>query len=159
MTSVNERGAGGPRVRGILETALTVADPSRSAAFYRRLFGLEILLENERLIALSVAGRDVLLLFRAGSTSEPFAMPGGIIPPHGASGSSHLAFFIAAEDLVAWRARLASENVPVESVVTWPTGTTSLYFRDPDSHLVELITPGFWPLRSGRHSEEELSDG
>lgn len=22
----------------------------------------------------------------------------------------------------------------------------SLYFRDPDGHLVELITPGCWPI-------------
>jgi len=35
-------------------------------------------------------------------------------------------------------------NVPVESVVTWPRGAQSIYFRDPDENLVELITPGFW---------------
>src|SRR5262249_52755401 len=59
--------ASGPRVLGILETALTVADPSRSAGFYRRLCGLETLLESDRLVAMGVAGRDVLLLFRAGA--------------------------------------------------------------------------------------------
>jgi catechol 2,3-dioxygenase-like lactoylglutathione lyase family enzyme len=155
-----ERDAEGPRVRGILETALTVADPSRSAGFYRRVFGLDILLETERLVALGVAGRDVLLLFREGSTSEPLAVSGGIIPPHGPSGPSHLAFAIAAADLDAWRARLAAEKVPVESVVTWPAGPKSLYFRDPDGHLLELITPGFWPVRMGRHPrDEEPSDG
>src|SRR5262249_28666490 len=71
-----------PRILGLLETALSVAEPPRSADFYRRLFDLETLLDTDRLIALGVAGRDVLLLFRAGSTSEPFATPGGIIPPH-----------------------------------------------------------------------------
>jgi catechol 2,3-dioxygenase-like lactoylglutathione lyase family enzyme/ketosteroid isomerase-like protein len=160
VVPADRREASGPRVLGILETALTVAEPPRSADFYRRLFGLSTLLETERLIALGVAGRDVLLLFREGSTSEPFAVPGGIIPPHGADGSSHLAFSIAAADLGAWRARLDSEDVPVESVVTWPGGSTSLYFRDPDDHLLELITPGFWPIRSGCFSvEEETSDG
>jgi catechol 2,3-dioxygenase-like lactoylglutathione lyase family enzyme len=144
-----------PRILGLLETALSVADPPRSADFYRRLFDLETLLDTDRLIALGVAGRDVLLLFRAGPTSEPFATPGGIIPSHGASGSSHLVFSIAAADLEAWQARLAAEGVPTESVVTWPTGAVSLYLRDPDGHLVELITPGFWPLRSGPHSERE----
>jgi hypothetical protein len=54
----------GLRVRGILETALTVADPSRSARFYRRLFGLDTLLVADHLVALGVAGQDVLLLFR-----------------------------------------------------------------------------------------------
>jgi catechol 2,3-dioxygenase-like lactoylglutathione lyase family enzyme len=135
-----------PRVLGILETALTVAEPPRSADFYRRLFGFETLLETERLVALGVAGRDVLLLFREGSTSEPVVVPGGMIPPHAASGSNHVAFQVASEDLPAWRARLDSEDVPIESVVTWPTGSVSLYFRDLDDHLLELMTPGFWPF-------------
>jgi catechol 2,3-dioxygenase-like lactoylglutathione lyase family enzyme len=160
MVRSEESGAGRPRVLGLLETALSVAEPPRSADFYRRLFDLETLLDTDRLIALGVASRDVLLLFRAESTSEPFVVPGGVIPPHGANGSSHLAFSIAAADLGAWQARLAAEGVPVESMVTWPTGTTSLYLRDPDGHLIELITPGFWPLRSGPHSvQEDLSDG
>ncbi len=46
----------------------------------------------------------------------------------------------------AWRRRLESEGVAVESVVTWPGGAKSLYFRDPDGNLAELITPGFWSI-------------
>jgi catechol 2,3-dioxygenase-like lactoylglutathione lyase family enzyme len=34
--------------------------------------------------------------------------------------------------------------VTVESVVVWPGGAKSVYFRDPDGNLAELITPGFW---------------
>jgi catechol 2,3-dioxygenase-like lactoylglutathione lyase family enzyme len=30
--------------------------------------------------------------------------------------------------------------------VTWPLGGTSLYFRDPDGHLLELATPGIWAV-------------
>jgi catechol 2,3-dioxygenase-like lactoylglutathione lyase family enzyme len=134
------------RVSGILETALSVANPAASAAYYKRLFGFETLLETEKLIALNVAGRNVLLLFKKGATEEPAALPGGIIPPHGASGQSHLAFSITAEDLETWQKRLAAEGVAVESVVSWPGGARSLYFRDLDQHLVELITPGFWAI-------------
>ncbi|APW62809.1 VOC family protein [Paludisphaera borealis] len=134
-------------VGGILETALYVADVPRSAEFYRRLFGFGTLLDSERLVALDVVGRNVLLLFQAGATSEPFSLPGGgVIPGHDGSGRNHLAFSIAAEDVEPWRRRLEAEGVPVESVVTWPGGCRSLYFRDPDNHLVELITPGFWPI-------------
>jgi catechol 2,3-dioxygenase-like lactoylglutathione lyase family enzyme len=134
------------QVGGILETALYVADPSRSAAFYRRLFGFGTLLESDRLIALNVAGRSVLLLFLRGSTTEPFEMPGGVgvIPPHGGSGVGHLAFSIASDDVDAWQRHLESEGVAVESVVSWPGGAKSLYFRDPDGNLAELISPGFW---------------
>ena len=137
------------QVGGILETALYVSDIRRAAEFYRRLFGFPTLLESERLIALDVAGRSVLLLFPEGGTSEPFSVPGGggVIPPHsGSPGGYHFAFAIAAEDMEAWQGRLESEGVAVESVVTWPGGAKSLYFRDPDGNLAELITPGFWSI-------------
>ena len=137
------------QVGGILETALYVFDIQHSAAFYRRLFGFPTLLESERLIALDVAGRSVLLLFPEGGTTEPFPMPGGggVIPPHGGSpGGYHFALSIASEDVELWRRRLESEGVTVESVVTWPGGAKSLYFRDPDGNLAELITPGFWSI-------------
>jgi catechol 2,3-dioxygenase-like lactoylglutathione lyase family enzyme len=137
------------RVGGILETALYVSDIPRAAEFYRRLFGFPTLLESERLIALDVAGRSVLLLFPEGGTSDPFPVPGGggVIPPHGGSrGGYHFAFSIAAEDVGPWQRRLGAEGVAVESVVTWPGGAKSIYFRDPDSNLAELISPGFWAI-------------
>jgi catechol 2,3-dioxygenase-like lactoylglutathione lyase family enzyme len=134
------------KVSGILETALYVSDVKEAAEFYRRLFGFNMLLESERLIALDVAGRDVLLLFQEGSTREPLYVPGGMIPPHGTSGSDHFAFSISPEDVEAWQDRLLSEGVTVESRVTWPRGAKSVYFRDPDNHLVELMTPGFWRI-------------
>ncbi|HEY7152490.1 MAG TPA: VOC family protein [Gemmataceae bacterium] len=134
------------KVSGILETALSVADPAASATFYKRLFGFDTLMDTDRLVALNVAGRHVLLLFKKEVTEEPATLPGGVIPGHGASGRSHLAFSITAADIEPWRERLAGENVAVESTVNWPAGATSLYFRDPDQHLVELITPDFWAI-------------
>ena len=137
------------QVGGILETALYVSDIKRSAGFYRRVFGFPTLLESERLVALDVSGRSALLLFAEGGTTEPFPVPGGVgvIPPHGgARGGYHFAFSIDSEDVEAWQVRLDSEGVAVESVVTWPGGAKSIYFRDPDGNLAELITPGFWSI-------------
>jgi catechol 2,3-dioxygenase-like lactoylglutathione lyase family enzyme len=134
-----------PGVLGILETALSVEDVEKSAVFYRRLFGFGTLLESERLIALDVAGRNVLLLFKKGATSEPFATEGGMIPGHGTSGVHHFAFSIRSEDYADWKCRLEAEGL-VESEVAWPGGAKCLYFRDPDQNAVELITPGFWRL-------------
>ena len=65
------------QVGGILETALYATDVKRLAEFYRRLFGFATLLENERLIALDVAGKSILLLFLQGGTTESFPVPGG----------------------------------------------------------------------------------
>ena len=133
-----------PSVHGLLETALYVEDLRKSADFYRRLFGFDALLSSDRLIALDVVGRNVLLLFKKGATSEPYALPGGVIPGHSGSGRTHFAFSIAKSDVAAWKELLAAEGVPLESTVSWDGGAQSLYFRDLDEHLVELITPGFW---------------
>jgi catechol 2,3-dioxygenase-like lactoylglutathione lyase family enzyme len=134
------------RVNGILETALYVADPAVTAAFYRRLFELPVLLESDRLVALDVAGRSVLLLFRTGATGEPFDTGGGVIPPHAGVPPTHFAFSIAAEDVEPWTEKLRAEGVAVESVVRWPRGAKSVYFRDPDGNLAELNSPGFWAI-------------
>lgn len=45
-----------------------------------------------------------------------------------------------------WRTKLESEGIDVESIVTWPRGAKSIYFRDPDRNLAELISPGFWAI-------------
>ena len=42
----------------------------------------------------------------------------------------------------AWRA----EGIEVESRMCWPAGGESVFFRDPDGHLVELVTPGVWAV-------------
>ncbi len=133
-----------PTIHGLLETALYVTDLPGAAGFYRRLFGFGTLLESERLIALDVVGRNVLLLFKAGSTEAAFETPGGVIPGHSGSGTTHLAFSVGADEVAPWQQRLESDGVAIESTVTWPGGAKSLYFRDFDNHLVELITPGFW---------------
>jgi catechol 2,3-dioxygenase-like lactoylglutathione lyase family enzyme len=135
-----------PPLHGVLETSLYVADLERSVGFYQGLFELEVLTADDRFCALSVAGRQVLLLFRKGPCAAPSVLPGGVIPGHDGDGRLHLAFAVAAADLPAWRHRLASRGVAVESTVVWPRGGHSLYFRDPDGHLIELVTPGVWSI-------------
>ncbi len=132
-------------VTGILETALHVANLEAAIAFYQRLFGFEVMARDKRFCAFNVTGRDVLLLFERGASTAPTPVPGGVIPPHDGQGHLHIAFSITAADLPDWETRLAEQGVPVESTVDWPAGGKSLYFRDPDGHLLELVTPGIWP--------------
>ena len=135
-----------PRLDRIVETALYVEDMSRSRAFYVDVLGCEPLLESGRLLALSVGGVSVLLLFQRGATSEPLPTPGGVVPAHGATGAQHLAFAIREDVLDAWVNRLVERGVPIESRVRWQRGGVSVYVRDPDGHSVELITPGLWAI-------------
>jgi catechol 2,3-dioxygenase-like lactoylglutathione lyase family enzyme len=129
----------------ILETSLYVEDLDRAKAFYVKVLGLSIVFEDERMCALAVPGSGILLLFRHGGSVHGSPTPGGVIPPHGGNGVLHLCFAIPLASLETWIAHLADEKVEVESRVKQYFGGTSLYFRDPDGHSIELAVPGLWP--------------
>jgi catechol 2,3-dioxygenase-like lactoylglutathione lyase family enzyme len=133
-----------PLIEGLLETSLYARDLQRTAAFYRDLFRFKALVDSPRLVAFDVGGRNVLLVFRAGSTEDDVVDTRGTIPGHNGGGRPHLALSIAAEDLDAWRKQLCERSVEVVGEYRWPRGGVSLYFRDPDDALVELATPGLW---------------
>jgi catechol 2,3-dioxygenase-like lactoylglutathione lyase family enzyme len=135
-----------PQLGGILETAIYVDDVERARRFYEDVLGLKPMFEDSRLAAYDVGGQNVLLIFRRGGSLEPVTLPGGSIPPHDGSGPLHFAFAIAADELEAWEERLREHGVKVEARTNWPRGGTSIYFRDPDGHAVELATPGLWPI-------------
>lgn len=135
-----------PGVNGVLETCLYVDDLARAERFYEGLLGFPKMHGDSRFAALNVAGRDVLLLFKRGETTQPIETPGGIIPPHDGLGPNHLAFAISASELGAWEKHLEAKGVSIESRVKWPMGGISIYFRDPDDNLVEMGTPGLWPI-------------
>ncbi len=131
-----------PHVNGILETSLYVENPARSAEFYRRVFGFEVIdvpedqvTESARLVPMRAGDRDVLLLFKKGATHDTDA-----------AGSIHVAFGIARSDLPAWETWLRAQGIEIESRKKWKYGGEALYFRDPDGHLLEVVTPGVWTI-------------
>ena len=134
-----------PKLLGVLETALYVDDLARACAFYEQTLGLPGIYRDQRLSAYDVGGRGVLLLFPRGHSLETVHMRGGTIPPHDGSGPVHIAFSIAADELANWEARLRDADIAIEGRTKWPRGGESIYFRDPDGHLLELATPGLWP--------------
>jgi catechol 2,3-dioxygenase-like lactoylglutathione lyase family enzyme len=72
-------------------------------------------------------------------------VPGGTIPPHDASGAQHVCLAIPVASLEVWEQHLAGHGIVIESRVIQTHGGTSLYFRDPDGHSLEVATPGLWP--------------
>ena len=134
-----------PVISHLLETSLYVSDLDVSKTFYQTVFGLSQLLEDERMVALALPGSAVLLLFKRGASKSPSPVPGGIIPPHDGGGSQHLCLAIPAPTLQEWERHLMLHGVAIESRVIQSHGGTSLYFRDPDAHSVEIATPGLWP--------------
>ena len=89
--------------------------------------------------AMAAGNRQVLLLFtRGGSCTTP--------TPHDGDGELHVAFAIPAAELENWAAWLADNGIAVEEKRRWDLGGQSLYFRDPDRHLIEVATPGVWSV-------------
>lgn len=142
----NDTSSNTPPLAGVLETALYVNDMDRARGFYERVMGLSPMFCDARLTAYPVGGRSALLIFHRGGATETAHLPGGTIPPHDGSGPIHCALAVAEADLPAWETRLADHGISIEGRTRWPRGSTSIYFRDPDGHLLELATPGLWPV-------------
>jgi catechol 2,3-dioxygenase-like lactoylglutathione lyase family enzyme len=133
-----------PRVSDVKETCLYVDDLRRALEFYVTVLGLSILVEDDRFCALDVEAKHVLLLFVRDASNKASHLPGGTIPPHNGAGPLHIGFAIDTEELPEWESHLGAHGVEILSRVSWPKGGRSLYFRDPDGHLLELLTPGVW---------------
>ena len=135
-----------PKLEGVLETILYTRDMTAARAFFEDVMGLEAHVADHRFTAYPV-GWNMLLIFAEGETLETVELPNdmGTIPPHDGSGRQHVALAIPADQLEAWEARLREHDVAIEGRTHWPKGAESLYFRDPDGHLLEVVTPGIWP--------------
>lgn len=129
-----------PQSDGILESSLYVDDVERSARFYKKIFGFRMISDfGERGCAMQAGNRQVLLLFQKDGSRE-------IQTPHYGNGELHLAFAVSASELPNWEAWLEENGIAVEEKRTWERGGQSVYFRDPDRHLLEIATPGVWSI-------------
>jgi catechol 2,3-dioxygenase-like lactoylglutathione lyase family enzyme len=129
-----------PKTNGILESSLYVSDLPRSVRFYEETFGFSVINEfGERGCAMHAGTRQVLLLFKKGASRA-------IQSPHDGDGELHLAFATPSDELASWESWLQAKGIAVEEKRRWGLGGTSLYFRDPDRHLIELATPGTWSV-------------
>jgi catechol 2,3-dioxygenase-like lactoylglutathione lyase family enzyme len=125
---------------GILESSLYVSDLPRSVRFYQEIFGFSVISDfGERGCAMHAGPQQVLLLFKKGASLATST-------PHDGDGELHLAFAIPADELANWESWLHERGIAVEEKRTWELGGWSLYFRDPDRHLLELATPGVWSV-------------
>lgn len=135
-----------PQLAGVLETSLYVDDLELSIHFYQEVMQFQKLVGDERFCALRADQRQVVLLFKKGGSTQSVAIAGGTIPSHDGSGQLHLAFAISDSELEPWERWLEQHQVIIESKVRWERGGQSIYFRDLDGHLLELVTPGCWAI-------------
>jgi lactoylglutathione lyase len=137
-------------MRGLFETHLDVVDLDRSLGFYGVALGLEVALRREQVDAArtdahSLGARRFALLWVGG--------PGrGMLglwerPPERVS-PQHLAFEVRLQDLPDLVARLEQRGIGFRDFfqrrTTVPTvfgfiPAASIYFDDPDGHVLELL--------------------
>lgn len=138
-----------PTIQGVLATALHVKDLDRSAQFFQRVFGFEILERKDDFWALRLDHRQILLLKKSGAHVRPIHVAGGVIPPAEGEGSLHLAFAVATHELEDWIEKFKALEIPIESRINWKKGgAKSVYLRDPDDNCIEIMTPGVWDFRN-----------
>ncbi len=129
-------------LKALDHVVLVVRDLERSLAFYRDVLGCRVLREAEwrrgeaRFPSVAIAPDQMLNLHQAGSPVTPEAA-------NPQAGSADLCF-VAAAPVADVLARLAAYRVPVEIGPVPRTGGrgvtgTSVYFRDPDGNLLEIM--------------------
>jgi len=129
-------------IRHIDHVAITVADVDATLAFYRDVFGAEVLYED-----LWRAGKIPVVLLQVGGSRLSVHDASAPAKPHArlpTPGSVDLCFRWDASVAEA-EALLARHGIPVEEgPVARPAADgelgQSVYFRDPDGNLLELLS-------------------
>jgi uncharacterized protein (TIGR02246 family) len=137
-----------PRLNGLLEAALYVDNVERSVRFYQTVLGFDVIDQDDRLCALGVAKRQILLVCQKEASKNLPARS------HDATGRQHVCFAIPTEAFDEWQTRLKDHAVGVEATQIWSRGGRSLYFRDPDQHLIELASPGVWSIYQAPQADD-----
>ena len=129
-------------LRGLDHVAITVADIERTLAFYRRVLGADALYED-----LWRAGNLPVVILQLGASRLSVHAAASPASPHArlpTPGSADLCFRwdgpldAAARQLAA--AGVAIEAGPVPRPAADGVPGASLYFRDPDGNLLELLS-------------------
>ena len=119
---------------------MKVRDRERSEAFYSGVLGLAVAARLDT---------PPMTFFTLGNHHD-FAIVGVGDGPDAAENSPglfHVAFKVgdSLDELRAAKADLDTAGVAIEMAMDHAV-TQSIYFRDPDRHLLELATPGLWAI-------------
>ena len=135
------------KINKVIETCIYSSDLQSMKKFYVGILGLSIIHEEEDKLIFLKAGKSMLLIFdplRTSINNDRLPTHGAITPPS----SIHFAMEIEEQEYQPCKELLVRNGIAIEKEVKWNWNTKSLYFRDPSGNLVELITPGGWPVES-----------
>ena len=130
----------------ILEAAIYVDDLDAAEAFYSDVLQLPKIIRAGNRHIFYRCGQMVLLIFNPSETEIPPTSEQLAVPPHGTRGPGHLCFRASAGEIDDWAQRLSEAGVAIESVVEWPRGGRSIYFRDPAGNSLEFAEARIWGI-------------
>jgi catechol 2,3-dioxygenase-like lactoylglutathione lyase family enzyme len=140
-----------PAPPGMFEIQLVVDDLAAMRAFYRDRLGLEVSVDDEERGRVHFRLRDGQLILARAKGEEGSPDWPGLPPPLLTSadragraplghGPVHFAFEVESRGLVARGEQLRTEGLDVRGPYRWPSGRLSIYFRDPEGNVAELIS-------------------
>lgn len=135
------------KIKKVVETCIYSSDLASMKNFYAGILGLPVIQEEQDKLIFLKAGKSMLLIFDPLRTKTN----NGSLPAHGTPtppSSIHFAMEIEKQEYHASKKLLIDNNIVIEKEVDWNSDAKSIYFRDPAGNLVELITPGGWPVES-----------
>jgi catechol-2,3-dioxygenase len=139
-----------PKVIKLVETSIYVSDLERSESFYTRVLGLEVFTRDIPRDVFLKTGRSMFLIFNPAYLRKEKEREGdAAIPQVYEVGKTHIAFEIDRNDFEGWKDLLSKNGVTIEHEKTWENEQRSIYFRDPDGNVVELVESGNWPVPPG----------
>lgn len=123
----------------IKETCLYVSDLEQTEAFYAGKLGLPVISKRNHRHIFFRAGQSVLLCFLPEATKQDTQLP-----PHFAYGKQHIAFETTEEEYQQWKQVLKEKKITLTHEQSWKEGLESMYFSDPDGHVLEIVPKGIW---------------
>lgn len=126
----------------LMETAIYADDLDAAEAFYRDVFGLEVVRRLPGQFVFFKCGRQMLLVFdpQQSRTATPTIRSRATAPPD-------KAISVLCEDkseVDDWKARFEELGILIEHYHRWPNDSYSVYIRDPAGNSVEVGEGRLW---------------
>jgi catechol 2,3-dioxygenase-like lactoylglutathione lyase family enzyme len=138
-----------PKLGQIVETILYTSDAQKLASWYTSIFSLTPFLSTPTIVGFSLPNNTILLLFSRSSTTADKVFPSGTVPKHGCETGlgQHIAFACKdREEVGEWEAWFEENGVEVLGKMEWERGGRSVYVRDWEGHVIEVMTRGVWEV-------------
>ena len=130
-------------VTKIGHVVLNVADVERSTRFYTEVMGFKV--SDVYTDDIAPGG---MVFFRCNADHHGIAVVGSMPDESPAIELNHIAFEVGTlDEVILARNHLKKHEVKIDFEGRRRAGAQiAVEFRDPDNHLVELATPGIWPI-------------